>query len=90
MMAPNVEDIEKRIVEFMKHEVRAGHLESTVPDIADGTGLGRSDVVRVLERLDMKGEVRWRERGTTRKATRYYCLARVLEVCQTAITEGGT
>lgn len=77
-----VDDIEDSILEFLKQEVLQGRLESTVREITNGANLVYNQVGRALERLIMKGEVRYRERGTERKWVRYYYLKDILDMCQ--------
>lgn len=56
--------------------------ESSIPEIVDGVRLGRLEVVRALERMEVKGLIRFRTRGTDRKGARYYYLAGLREVSQ--------
>ena len=76
-MMPN--DIEHSILEFLKQEAKQGHLESTAREIANGADLVYNQVGRALERLIMRDEVRYRERGTKRKSVRYYYLKDILD-----------
>lgn len=76
------DQIDSSILGFLKHEALRGCLESTPPDIAKGTSLSYNQVGRALERLRMKGDVGYRERGTDRKSVRYYYLTDILKLCQ--------
>ncbi len=71
---------EQLILEFLKQETLQGHFESTTPEVAGGIKLGSNRLTRALERLIMKGEVGYRERGTERKTVRYYYLRDVLDL----------
>ena len=65
---------ESAILEFLKRETVQGRIESTMREIASSTKLVYNHVGRVLERLLMKDQVGYRERGTERKTVRYYYL----------------
>ena len=66
------------ILEFLKQEALQGCFESTTREIANGTHLGYNRVGRILERLLMRNEVKFRER----KRVRFYYLRDILEICQ--------
>lgn len=65
---------ETAILEFLDLETIQGRIESTMREITKGTSLAYSNVGRTLERLLMKDQVSFRERGTERKTVRYYYL----------------
>lgn len=73
---------ERFVLEFLKQESLQGRLESTTREIASGAKLPYNHVGRALERLIMKDQVRYRERGTERKSARYYYLRDIFELCQ--------
>lgn len=79
-MMPN--DIEHSILKFLKQEALQGRFESTAREIASGANLVYNQVGRALERLLMRDEVRYRERGTERKSVRYYYLKDILDLYQ--------
>ena len=76
-MNDRLEDI---LLEFLKQETLQGRLESTTPEIAKGANLVYNQVGRVLERLIMKDQVGYRERGTERKMVHYYYLKEVADL----------
>jgi predicted transcriptional regulator len=73
---------EHAVLEFLRQETSQGHFESTIGEIARGINLSYNRVARVLERLTVKNAVHYRERGTERKAVRYYCLREVVDLCR--------
>ena len=73
---------EHAVLEFLRQETLQGHFESTIGEIARGINLSYNRVARVLERLIVKNAVQYRERGTERKAVRYYCLREVINLCR--------
>lgn len=73
---------ESVILEFLKRETLQGHIEATMREIANGTKLVYNHVGRALERLLLKDQVRYWERGTERKAVRYYYLKDILDMCR--------
>jgi len=73
---------ESAILEFLKRETVQGRIESTMREIAGGTKLVYNHVGRALERLLMKDQVGYRERGTERKTVRYYYLKDIPSMCQ--------
>ncbi len=78
------ERVEQAILKFMKKETLVGHFESTVPEITGGTKLGRTEVVMALERLILKKQAEYRERGKRGRIVRYYYLREIREFCQKA------
>lgn len=76
------DDTELSVLEFLKKEMLEGRIESSAREIAIGANLVYNHVGRALERLIMKGQVGYRERGTERKFVRYYYLKAILELCQ--------
>jgi len=76
------QDDEKIITDFMKHEAVQGHFESTTAEIANGTKFSYNHVARIIERLLMKDQVAYRERGTERKSVRYFYLKDILDICK--------
>ena len=76
-MNDRLEDI---LLEFLKQETLQDRLESTAPEIAKGANLVYNQVGRALERLIMKDQVGYRERGTERKMVRYYYLKEVADL----------
>ncbi|RLC94675.1 MAG: hypothetical protein DRI39_02010 [Chloroflexi bacterium] len=79
-MMPHSE--EQAILDFLKQEALASRFESTTAEIANGSGLSYNQVGRVLERLIIKGQVGYRERGTERKSVRYFYLTDLVELCR--------
>lgn len=77
-----LQDEEKAIVDFLKSESLQGHLESTTAEISNGISLSYNQVGRILERLLMKDQVAYRERGTEKKSVRYFYLKDILELCK--------
>jgi hypothetical protein len=77
-----LQDDEKAILDFLKQESLQGHLESTTAEIANGIKSSYNQVGRVLERLLIKEQVDYRERGTEKKSVRYFYLKEVLELCK--------
>ena len=77
VMNDRIDDI---ILEFLKNETLQGRLESSAPEIANGANLVYNHVGRALERLIMKDQVGYRERGTERKMVRYYYLKEVADL----------
>jgi len=77
VMNDRLEDI---LLEFLKQETLQDRLESTAPEIAKGANLVYNQVGRALERLIMKDQVGYRERGTERKMVRYYYLKEVADL----------
>ena len=75
-------DIEHSILEFLRAEALEGRFEHTTREIANRANIGYNATGRALERLIMKGEIQYRERGTERKPVRYYYLRILLELCQ--------
>ena len=82
MMQQSIDHVEQAVLHFLIEELRVGRFEATIPEIVDATRLGRLDVVRALERMEVKGLVGFRTRGTDRKGTRYYYLAALKELAQ--------
>jgi transcription initiation factor IIE alpha subunit len=74
--------IESSILQFLKEETLQGRIEATAREIANGANLVYNQVGRALERLIMKDQVGYRERGTERKPVRYYYLKDILELCR--------
>ena len=77
-----LQDDEQAILDFLKRESLQGHLESTTAEISNGINISYNQVGRVLERLLMKDQVAYRERGTERKSVRYFYLKDILELCK--------
>ena len=77
-----LQDDEKAIMDFLKHEAVQGHFESTTAEIANGIKFSYNQVGRILERLLMKDQLGYRERGTERKSVRYYYLKDILDLCK--------
>jgi len=75
-------DDEQAIMDFLKQEALGGHFESTTAEIANGTKLSYNQVGRMLERLIIRGQAGYRERGTERKSVRYFYLRDLLDLCQ--------
>lgn len=73
---------ESCILEFLKQQTLQGRIEATAREIANGANLVYNQVGRALERLIMKDQVRYRERGTERKPVRYYYLKDILDLCR--------
>lgn len=73
---------EQAILDFLRQKALAGRFESTMTEIANGTKLSYNQVGRVLERLIIKGQVGFRERGTIRRLVRYLYLRDVLDLCR--------
>jgi hypothetical protein len=69
-----LQDDEQTIVDFLKREALEGHFESTTNEIANGVKSSYNQVSRVLERLIMRDQIGYRERGTERKSVRYFYL----------------
>ena len=74
------EKTESEILDFLRRETLKGRIESTMREIAIGTKLVYNHVGRALERLLMKDQVGYRERGTERKTVRYYYLKDILDM----------
>jgi len=77
-----LQDDEQTILDFLRQEAVAGHFDSTTSEIASGVKLSYNRVVRLLERLIMRGQVGYRERGTERKMVRYFYLQDILDMCR--------
>jgi len=77
-----LQDDEQTILDFLQQEALVGHFDSTTSEIAYGVKLSYNRVVRLLERLIMRGQVAYRERGTERKFVRYFYLIDILDLCQ--------
>ncbi len=77
-----VQDEERTILDFLRKETLASRFESTTNEIATGARLSYNQVGRVLERLIIKAQVGYRERGTERKSVRYFYLRDILDLCQ--------
>lgn len=75
-------DIEHSILQFLRAEMLEGRFENTQREIANRGNLSYNATGRALERLIMKGDVQYRERGTERKPVRYYYLRDLVELCQ--------
>ena len=75
-------DEEQSILSFLRREAVQGHFETTTAEIAAGTSMSYNQVARVLERLLIMEEIGYRERGTERKAVRYFYLKDVLNLCR--------
>ncbi len=73
---------ESVILEFLRRETVQGRIESTMREIAISTKLVYNHVGRALERLLMKDQVGYRERGTERKAVRYYYIKDIPGMCR--------
>jgi hypothetical protein len=73
---------EQSIIDFLKQEVIQGHFESTTTEIAHGTKLSYNNVGKMLERLIIRDQVGYRERGTERKLVRYFYLTDLLDLCK--------
>ena len=73
---------EQSIVDFLRREALQAHFESTTVEITKGTKLSYNQVGKILERLIIKGQVGYRERGTERKSVRYFYLRDILALCQ--------
>ncbi|MFC1925115.1 hypothetical protein ACFLW2_00275 [Chloroflexota bacterium] len=71
---------EQAIVDFLKREASEGHFESTTSEIANGAKFSYNQVSRILERLIMRGQIGYRERGTERKSVRYFYLKDLLSL----------
>jgi DNA-binding MarR family transcriptional regulator len=82
MLQQRIDHVEQAVLHFLIEELRVARFEATIPEIVDGTRLGRLDVVRALERMEVKELVAFRTRGTDRKGTRYYYLAALKELTQ--------
>ncbi len=78
------QDVEERILKFMKDETLAGHMESTVPEIVKGTNLRYNKIIKAVERLATKKQVECRERGPRSRPTPYYYLSELKGLCQKA------
>jgi transcription initiation factor IIE alpha subunit len=76
------QDEEQAILDFLRQEALASRFESTTAEIANGAKLSYNHVGRLLERLIIKGQVGYRERGTERKSVRYFYLSDLLELCR--------
>lgn len=79
MLEQTIDHVEQAVIHFMIEELRVGRFEATIPEITAGTRLGRLDVVKGLERLAVRDIMAFRTRGTDRKGTRYYYLAKLRE-----------
>ena len=77
-----LQDDERAITDFLKQEAVQGHFESTTAEIANGIKFSYNQVGRILERLLMKDQIGYRERGTERKSVRYYYLKDILDLCK--------
>ena len=75
-------DIEHSILQFLKAEILQGRFENSQREIADGAKLSYNATGRALERLIVKGDVQYRERGTERKSVRYCYLTELVQLCQ--------
>jgi len=73
---------ESSILEFLRQETLQGRIESSMREIVNGTKLVYNHVGRALERLLMKDQVGYRERGTERKAVRYYYIKDIPGMCR--------
>lgn len=73
---------EQSIIDFLKREALQGHFESTTAEIANGTRLSYNQVGKILERLIIRDQVGFRERGTERKSVRYFFLRDILDLCK--------
>lgn len=73
---------ESSILEFLEQETLQGRIEATMREIANGTKLVYNHVGRALERLIMKEQVGYRERGTERKTVRYYYIKDIPDMCR--------
>jgi len=82
MLQQRIDHVEQAVLHFLLAELRVGRFETTIPEIVDDVRLGRLEVVRALERMEVKGLIGFRTRGTDRKGTRYYYLAGLKEVGQ--------
>ena len=80
-MNNNIDDqIEDSVLKFLKKEALGGSLESTTREIANGAKLVYNQVGKALERLRIRGQVGYRERGTERKSVRYYYLSDIVKL----------
>ena len=77
-----LQDEEQTILDFLRREAVVGHFDSTTSEIANGVKLSYNRAVRLLERLIMRGQVGYRERGNERKLVRYFYLKDILDLCQ--------
>ena len=73
---------ESAILKFLRRETVQGRIESTMREIAISTKLVYNHVGRALERLLMKDQIGYRERGTERKTVRYYYLNDIPGMCR--------
>lgn len=67
---------------FMRQEAHESRFESTTSEIARGVGLSYNQVARVVERLILRDQIGFRERGNERKSVRYFYLTDVLNACR--------
>ena len=77
-----LQDDEQTILDFLQKEALIGHFDSTTSEIAYGVKLSYNRAVRLLERLIMRGQVAYRERGNERKLVRYFYLTDLLDMCK--------
>jgi len=68
-------EIDSKITQFMRQELNKGHFEHTLREIAEGTELSYNDVVKGVERLNTRGLIRFRSRGSDKKSVPYYYLS---------------
>ena len=74
-------------IAFLREEALQGHLEVTIPDISRGLGISYVDAIRLVEHLHASGLLLARERGTTKRASRFFALAEVVEMCKSSWAE---
>ena len=74
-------DIDDIILKFMRTQVFEGHFENTAREIANGSGLSYNRVVKALERLRTRDQIRYRSRGTEARPVPYYYLREILDLC---------
>jgi hypothetical protein len=81
-MIPTNQEPDRIALDFLREEAMNGHLESTIPEIARGLGISYVEAIRFVERAQVSGTLLVRERGTAKRATRFFTLAEIVRLCK--------
>jgi nitric oxide synthase oxygenase domain/subunit len=84
MTEEETEEIDSKVMKFMKEASVHGYFEHTVREVSKGAKITYNDAIKCLERLVTKKLVDYRERGTTKRKTPFYYLVEVRELCKKA------
>ena len=83
------ENADKALLAFLREETLQGRLEVTVPEISRGLNISYVDGIRLVERLETSGVLTVRERGTAKRATHFFALVEIVEMCKEAWLKAG-